>query len=113
MKRKKAMEYTKKLTPRELALAELKTRERRPDRPITLTDFINNCLIPRLDAKKRRVIVSNGKVTDVCELADNMRQLRALSTVAWMMGMFPPKTHMPAELKDIEFIFDDEKKAAT
>jgi hypothetical protein len=106
MKRKKVMEYTKKLTPRQLALAELKTPER-PDGPIALTDFIKNYLMPRMDAKKRRVILFKGKVSDVYEFPDPSEQLQALCTVAWMMGMYPEKTRMPAELKDIEFIIDD------
>ena len=74
MKRKKVMEYTKKLTPRQLALVELKTPER-PNGPITLTDFIQNYLMPRMDAKKRRVVVFKGKVSDVFEFPDPSKQL--------------------------------------
>jgi hypothetical protein len=106
MKRKKVMEYTKKLTPRQLALVELKTPER-PNGPITLTDFIQNYLMPRMDAKKRRVVVFKGKVSDVFEFPDPSKQLEALCTVAWMMGLYPKETRMPAELKDIEFIIED------
>ena len=64
MKSKKVMEYTRKLTPRQLALVELKMPER-PSGPITLTDFIKNYLIPRMDAKKRKVVLLEGKVSDV------------------------------------------------
>jgi hypothetical protein len=103
MKRKTVKEYTKKLTPRQLALAELKTSER-PHAPITLTDFIKKWLVPRLDAKKRTVILTKGKVSDVCECPDTAGQLRAHITAAWIMGMFPPETPLPAELKEIEFI---------
>ncbi len=106
MKSKKVMEYTRKLTPRQLALVELKMPER-PNGPITLTDFIKNYLIPRMDAKKRKVVLFEGKVSDVYEFPDPSKQLQALSAIAWMMGLFPPKTRIPAELKDIEFIIDD------
>ncbi len=106
MKRYKAMEYTRKLTPRQLALAELKTPER-ADGPITLADFIKNCLIPGLHAKKRKVILSKGKVSDVCEFSDGRRQLQALVTVCWLKGLLPLETRMPAELKDVVLIIDD------
>jgi|HubBroStandDraft_2_1064218.scaffolds.fasta_scaffold372725_1 hypothetical protein len=110
MKSKKVMEYTRKLTPRQLALVELKMPER-PNGPITLTDFIKNYLIPRMDAKKRKVVLFKGKVSDVYEFPDPSKQLQSLSAIAWMMGLFPPKTRMPAELKDIEFIIDDSSES--
>ena len=106
MKRKKVMEYTGKLTPRQLALAELKTPTRANRGPIGLIDFINNDLVPGLDAKKREVILTKGKVADVIEFPDHRKRLQALCTIAWMMGMYPPETRVPSELKDIEFIID-------
>ena len=78
------------MTPRQLALAELKTAKRMKNRAMTIEDFIKNDLLPRLNATKKKIICHKGKVSDVCEFPDNTRRLQANITTAWMLGLFPP-----------------------
>ena len=106
MKRKKVMKGIRKLTPLQLARAELKTPKCVDNQAMTLDDFIKSRLIPQLNAKKKKVIFYKGKVTDVYEMPDSRAQLRALEVALWMHGALPDDP-MPAELKNIKFIIED------
>ena len=110
MKRKKVMEGIRKLTPLQLARAELKTPKCVDNQAMTLDDFIKSRLIPQLNANKKKVIFYKGKVTDVYEMPDGRAQLKALQVALWMHGAFP-EDPMPAELKNIKFIIDDARPA--
>jgi hypothetical protein len=106
MKCKKSIYGIGKMTPRQLALAELKTSKHVDNPAMTLEDFINNHLIPQLNATKKKVIFYKEKVTDICEMPDGRAQLKALRVALWMHGAFP-EDPMPAELKNIKFMIDD------
>ena len=110
MKRKKVMKGIRKLTPLQLARAELKTPKCVDNQAMTLDDFIKSRLIPQLNANKKKVIFYKGKVTDVYEMPDGRAQLRALEVASWMLGLFP-KDPMSAEPKNIKFIIDDARSA--
>ena len=91
MKRNKVLEYTKRLTPRQLALAELETEEAVDDRCSSPDELITNHLIPRRHAKKRKIILYKGKIVDVCEVPDHKTRLKALRTAFELAGALPAK----------------------
>jgi protein subunit release factor A len=57
MKRNKPMKGTRKMTQLQLALAELKTAKHAGSEAATLEDWVKDCLIPQLNATKKKVIL--------------------------------------------------------
>jgi hypothetical protein len=108
MKKRKSNIARKKLTPLQLAKAELKGQRRPKNERITIEDYIKNRLLPQLSATKKEIIHRNGKVVDVLALPDHNARLEALDKVLWLQGLYPADTPMPPRLKrDIEFIIPD------
>ncbi len=95
MKRNKTMKGTRKMTPLQLALAELKTAKHVGSEAATLEDWVKDYLIPQLNATKKKVIVYKGKVMGVQEVPDHRARLKALHAAFQLRGAFAPEVHKP------------------
>jgi hypothetical protein len=108
MKKRKSNIARKKLTPLQLARAELKRQGRPKNEPMTLEHYIKNRLIPQLSAKKKEILHYRGRIVDVVALPDHEARLDARITVAWLLGLYPADTPIPPGLeRDMELIIPD------